>query len=98
MDFRWVKYYEDGITNGNTVEKYKVYAKGKVIFFLNPKCCKCLNMQWIFDPDKDKVKNYTEPSGFTLQQEFVYVDSFSFSCLFENKNEQLGYYSTDEYN
>ena len=95
VEFRWIKYY----VNPNTAEKkYKVYAKGKVIFFLCAKCCKCLNMQWIFDPVNDKVAGYTEPSGFTLQEEIVYVDGFSFSCLYKNKNEQLCYYSISEYN
>ena len=87
VDFRWIRYYKN---NTNTdVVKYKVYAKGKVIFFLNPKCCKCLNMQWVFDPSKDKVTGYIEPTGFTLEKEFVYVYGFSFSCLFKNKNGQL---------
>ena len=54
VDFRWIRYYKYTDTNG-TMEKYKVYAKGKAMFFLNPKCCKCLNLQWIFDPSKDKV-------------------------------------------
>ena len=92
VDFRWIRYYKNG-----DVVKYKVYAKGKVIFFLNPKCCKCLNMQWVFDPSKDKVTGYIEPTDYTLEKEFVYVDGFSFSCLCKNKNEQLSYYGTSEY-
>ena len=89
VEFRWLSIINIQIQ----VVNYLVYAKGKVIFFLNPKCCKCLNMQWKYDPSI--IKTYKPPKDFTETHEFVYVDGFSFSCLYKNGNEQLGYYDND---
>ena len=48
-------------------------------------------MQWTFDPTPKNA--YTPPTDFEEKYEFVYVDGFSFSCLYKNGNEQLGYYN-----
>ena len=41
-----------------------------------------------YDPSTATV--YTPPEGFTETHKFVYVDGFSFSCLYRNNGEQLG--------
>ena len=92
VDFRYVRC--SVLNEGTDYEKrhYKVVAKGKVMFYLNAKCCRCLNMQWTYDPSTKK--DYTPPTtDYVEKNEFVYVDGFSFSCLYQNSNEQLGYYN-----
>ena len=44
--FKWVKVLKDG----NNKISYEVYYGGYMRYYLTSKCCKCLTMDWKFDP------------------------------------------------